>query len=283
MRSIKCVVVGDCAVGKTSLLISYTTNTFPQDYIPAVFDNYSTTILVPGSNAADQQVCRLNLWDTAGREEYDRLRPLSYPQTDVFLVCFSVGEPTSLQNVVDKWWPEIVENTSGLAAARPGATHSPMLLVGTKADLRDDAAERRRLAALGADFVALEEIQAVVQQCGFLGYVECSALTQAGVHEVFERAAEPIVRAREQSELVQSRRAQELTGSRTGGSDPAGAAAAAAATAEDGQLLERPAAKARSHGGAAKDPASRRTRGRPDKGASGLLGKMRRKTKCLIL
>lgn len=60
------------------------------------FDNYTCSLTV------DQQPISLGLWDTAGQEEYDRLRPLSYPQTDVFLVCFSVVSPPSFDNVKSK-------------------------------------------------------------------------------------------------------------------------------------------------------------------------------------
>jgi Rho family protein len=69
---------------------------FIQAYIPTVFENYVTQVQFEGKEV------ELALWDTAGQEEYDRLRPLSYPESDVILIVFSVDFPTSLANVQDK-------------------------------------------------------------------------------------------------------------------------------------------------------------------------------------
>lgn len=86
--------MGDSAVGKTCLLISYTTNRFPS--VPTVLDNSAVTVMI------GEEPYTLGLFDTVGQEDYDRLRLLSYPQTDVFLVCFSVVSPSSFENVKEK-------------------------------------------------------------------------------------------------------------------------------------------------------------------------------------
>eukprot|EP01017_Pseudomicrothorax_dubius_P032275 TRINITY_DN4206_c0_g1_i2.p1 TRINITY_DN4206_c0_g1~~TRINITY_DN4206_c0_g1_i2.p1 ORF type:complete len:111 (+),score=9.85 TRINITY_DN4206_c0_g1_i2:67-399(+) len=96
IEAIKCVIVGDGAVGKTCILLSYTNDTFPTDYDPTVFDNFSTQLQVENRNIT------LSLWDTAGQEEYRQLRLLSYPGADVFLICFSVVHPPSFENALVK-------------------------------------------------------------------------------------------------------------------------------------------------------------------------------------
>ena len=168
MQNIKCVVVGDGAVGKTCLLISYTTNAFPGEYIPTVFDNYSANVMVDG------KPIQLGLWDTAGQEDYDRLRPLSYPQTDVFLVCYSIISRSSYENVRTKWIPEIKHHV-------PDA---PFLLVGTKKDLRDD---QDVVNKVGQTLQAVDG-ENLAKELGARAYVECSALTQDGLKGVFDEA-----------------------------------------------------------------------------------------------
>jgi len=84
MQHIKLVVVGDDGVGKSCFLICATTQHFPCNYVRTVFDSYSANIMVKG------KPFYVGLWDTAGQEDYDRLRPLSFPATDVFVVCFCI-------------------------------------------------------------------------------------------------------------------------------------------------------------------------------------------------
>ncbi|CAH8451972.1 unnamed protein product [Schistosoma curassoni] len=98
----KLVIVGDGACGKTCLLIVFSKDQFPEVYVPTVFENYVADIEV------DNRQVELALWDTAGQEDYDRLRPLSYPDTDVVLLCYSIDSPDSFANIEEKWLPELV-------------------------------------------------------------------------------------------------------------------------------------------------------------------------------
>lgn len=118
----------------------------------------------------------LGLFDTAGQEDYDRLRPLSYPQTDVFLVCFSVTSPASFENVREKWFPEVHHHCPGV----------PCLIVGTQVDLRDDPSVREKLAKQKMSPVRKEDGERMAKDLGAVKYVECSALTQFKLKDVFD-------------------------------------------------------------------------------------------------
>jgi len=179
MQAIKCVVVGDGAVGKTCLLISYASNTFPEDYVPTVFDNYNANVVYNNKKQVS-----LGLWDTAGQEDYDRIRPLSYPDTDVFLVCYSVVNPNSYDNVTTKWVPEL----------RHHCATAPIVLVGTKIDLRNDEETLKKLSQKDMKPINQEQGLKLCEEIQAFSYVECSAKTKDGLKVVFNDAIEAVMK-----------------------------------------------------------------------------------------
>jgi small GTP-binding protein len=173
---IKLVVVGDGAVGKTCLLVVYAKGEFPKEYVPTVFDNYTAKVLVNGEQKSVQ------IWDTAGQEELENIRTMSYANTSVFLLCFSVVDRSSFDNIENIWLPEIRSYVSDIN----------VLLVGTKTDLRSDPE-----AAKKSKIVTPKEGQEKAEKIGAVGYMECSALRDDGVKEVFDAAIEFSVRPSE--------------------------------------------------------------------------------------
>uniref|UniRef100_D3TMJ7 Ras-related small GTPase rho type n=1 Tax=Glossina morsitans morsitans TaxID=37546 RepID=D3TMJ7_GLOMM len=215
----KLVIVGDGACGKTCLLIVFSKDQFPEVYVPTVFENYVADIEV------DSKQVELALWDTAGQEDYDRLRPLSYPDTDVILMCFSVDSPDSLENIPEKWTPEVkhfcpnvpiilvgnkkdlrndpntirdlakmkqepVKPQEGRAMAevKHFCPNVPIILVGNKKDLRNDPNTIRDLAKMKQEPVKPQEGRAMAEKINAFAYLECSAKSKEGVRDVFETA-----------------------------------------------------------------------------------------------
>jgi len=168
-NGLKVMVVGDTAVGKTCLLISFTTNSFPSDHVPTVFDNYTATTVYEG------HAVKLGLWDTSGSSDYDKMRPLSYPGTDCFILCFALNNPESFTNVKEKWMPEIREHCPGV----------PVVLVGTKLDLRTETNAK--------ECISTETGKQLAKEIGAAAYIECSARTQQNLKTVFETVIKVVV------------------------------------------------------------------------------------------
>ncbi|KAI0018822.1 putative RHO3 protein [Xylariomycetidae sp. FL0641] len=177
----KLVLLGDGACGKTSLLNVFTRGYFPTVYEPTVFENYVHDIFV------DNVHIELSLWDTAGQEEFDRLRSLSYDNTDVVVLCFSVDSKDSLENVESKWVGEIQENCPGVK----------LVLVALKCDLREVNEEDDEGAPAEADgqprekkpMIDYNQGLEVARKIKAMRYLECSAMRNRGVNEAFTEAA----------------------------------------------------------------------------------------------
>ncbi|KAJ6571493.1 P-loop containing nucleoside triphosphate hydrolase protein [Mycena capillaripes] len=177
MNTIKLVMVGDVNVGKTSLCISYDTKEFSDEYVPIIFWAHAESISV------GTEIWTFSIWDTAGQAEHDRLRPLSYPQTDVFVACFSVGLPTSLESIKGKWFPEVRHYCPGV----------PCLLVATQIDLRSDQKVVEKMARLGQLPLSLHEGLKMAREVGATQYLECSAKIDQGVEDIFTQAVKVAV------------------------------------------------------------------------------------------
>ncbi|KAF8470220.1 small GTPase superfamily [Kalaharituber pfeilii] len=169
----KIVLLGDGACGKTSLLNVFTRGYFPQVYEPTVFENYVHDIYV------DNTHIELSLWDTAGQEEFDRLRSLSYSDTHTIMLCFSVDSRDSLENVESKWVGEIADNCQGVK----------LVLVALKCDLRETAGDGDEDGEQNVSFIQYPEGLAVAERIKALRYLECSAKMNRGVNEAFTEAA----------------------------------------------------------------------------------------------
>ncbi|XP_058638257.1 rho-related GTP-binding protein RhoH [Onychostoma macrolepis] len=168
--SVKCVLVGDCAVGKTALLVRFTSETFPDSYRPTVYENTGVDVFMDGIQIS------LGLWDTAGHDTFRQIRPMSYQQADVVLLCYSVANPNSLSNLRHKW----------IAEVREFLPKVPVLVVATQTD-------HREMGPYRTNCTSASEGKQVAQEIRAKGYLECSALSNRGVQQVFECAVRTAV------------------------------------------------------------------------------------------
>jgi small GTP-binding protein len=163
-RELKLVAVGDGAVGKTSLLMVLNGKPFPERYVPTVFENYTQRVDILGVPY------NMHIWDTAGQDEYDRLRPLSYNRANVILLCFALDSKQSFVNLTERWISEI----------KFYCRHAKIILIGTKADLRQ---------AGNRSHVTDDEVNRFLADQKSSTFIPCSPLSGDGLDQVFPAAA----------------------------------------------------------------------------------------------
>ncbi|KAL0979770.1 hypothetical protein UPYG_G00189430 [Umbra pygmaea] len=192
VETIKCVVVGDNAVGKTRLICARACNATLTQYqllathVPTVWaiDQYRVCqeVLERSRDVVDEVSVSLRLWDTFGDHHKDRR--FAYGRSDVVVLCFSLANPNSLRHVRTMWYPEI----------KHFCPRTPIILVGCQLDLRYADLEavnraRRPLAKpiKSTDILPPERGHEVAKELG-IPYYETSIVAQFGVKDVFDNA-----------------------------------------------------------------------------------------------
>ena len=165
MLSLKFVAVGYGGMGKTCMLIRYFRKEFPEIFVPTVLENEYRDVEFDG------EMYNMTCWKAPGGHapgDYDRLRPLSYLDTDAFLLLHAVNCKNNFDDIETYWWPELKHHCPGV----------PVILVGSKVDLRDE------------NSLSFEEGRQMAEKIGAACYMECSALSGEGVNEIFVQGVE---------------------------------------------------------------------------------------------
>lgn len=176
------VVMGSPGVGKTSLLLTVSTNSFPRDHIPTLYDKLEVDVQV------DSKLVHLELWDTSLHLNFDDKKPIPPSGTGVFIVCFSLLDPKSLEEARLRWIPQI----------RYNHPQTPILLVGTKLDLAGQTEEVRKARQMGKGVVTFRQAHEVAERLG-LHYYACSNLENIGLRNILDEAVRAVIKSQDTS------------------------------------------------------------------------------------
>lgn len=172
LQKVNIVMVGDQGAGKTNMLVSYCNNDYPTEYKPTVHDYYTVRLGIDGRQTSVQLI------DTAGKPEFGLFRRLSYPDAEVFLLCFDVCDPRAFARVRDYWLMELKDYKR----------KTPVILVGTQIDRRSDFNEIARLSRQNLRPITTQQGQQMARKIRAKKYIECSALTKKNLKSVFDSA-----------------------------------------------------------------------------------------------
>ncbi|KAF2073598.1 hypothetical protein CYY_005087 [Polysphondylium violaceum] len=196
MESIKLVMVGGDS-GKTSILVTFTTQQFPSDYVPTAFDNYCINLVCKEDNRSYS----IGLWESSGQEEYERLRPLMYTHTNVFMILFSVVDHDSYNKALNLWYNDYKNNLA--------VENVPIILCGTKIDLRNDQNTLEKLAQKNQAPITPKQGEELRKQINADIYCECSSLTQQGLDDLFENVMKAFINKRDGNNKSQKKKPQQ--------------------------------------------------------------------------
>ena len=209
--NIRCTLVGDPKCGKSSVLLSYLADSHPTQYSPTIFDSYSKRVRFR------ERTINLLLYDIGGDTELHQFGTQQGIGTDIFLVCFSIDDPSSYVNVSEKWRAEIEKNylVSNYTADDPKSSLSKpiMILVGCKSDTRvlnplfKDIRTLRRPSEPGKILqkapsiknttISTPEGARLSNEIGAKKYFDCSAKSGSGIQEIFNEAIKLVLERRE--------------------------------------------------------------------------------------
>ena len=164
---IKVVVLGDPFVGKTAFIQTMNTGVYPHDYIPTIYDSYLPQFKV------DNETIDVAFWDTAGQSDYANLRTLSFPQTDVFMLCFSLINRKSFENIKSIWLPEILHFD----------LNSNYILVGFQSDRREEIKSNCSEDS-SSDFISTNEGLKLSKEIEAEDYIEISSKEQKNLNNI---------------------------------------------------------------------------------------------------
>ncbi|ODV58287.1 uncharacterized protein ASCRUDRAFT_72703 [Ascoidea rubescens DSM 1968] len=178
----KLVVVGDSGVGKTTMLLAHSRGYFGEIFIPTIAEllwhDYEENGVVK---------MEMELIDTSNIQDYDRLRPLMYPNSSIALICFAINSPSSLVSAETKWRTEILKYIPKI----------PVFLIGCKSDLRNDEPTILDLQSRDERVVSVSDARRVADRIKAIHYFECLAATQTGLSNIFDTAAELVFNMQE--------------------------------------------------------------------------------------